>query len=260
MSTFKIFFKNLFSSTKNKKNELIEEKNIKQSLTDDIELDFEEFEKGNLDDEKHFQAVLLAMQENEITKKLGKAAVKLNFVFAGLLFLFIIYSIFVTWFAVHPVREYFAADNGRIIKMIPLSEPHQKNQAVIQFVNDSLRESFSLDFVNYQKQLEDAREFYTDKGFSIFLEQLKKSGILNTVTEKRMNMYISTSTGVLKQKGINNGRYFWIVQIPVEIKLTGQTTELPPQRLIATVRVERVDVLDSVTGIAISQLVTKPAK
>lgn len=264
MNGLKKFFNNLFATPNTKKNNNITKENKKNediSLDDDVNLNFDESVQEKLGNEdKHFQAVLLSIQENAIIQKLGRAAVKLNLILSGVIFLLVIYSAIVTWYAVHPVREYFAADNGRIVKLVPLSEPHQNNQSVIQFVRDSLNESFTLDFLNYKKQLEDVRPYFTDKGFSSFLEQLKKSGILDTVTDKRMNLYISTGTGILKQKGIANGRYYWIVQVPVEIKLTGQTTELPAQRLIASVKVERIDVLDSIIGIAIAQLVTKPNK
>ncbi len=262
MNNIKKFFQNLFASPNSKKNNNIQKdetqpNSLNENIIDEVDIDFEEKLDEN---DKHFQTVMLSMQENAIAKKLGRAAVKLNLILSGIVFLLVIYSAFVTWYAVHPVREYFAADNGRIVKMVPLSEPHQSNQIVIQFVRDSLNESFTLDFLNYKKQLEDARIDYTDNGFSTFLDQLKKSGILNTITEKRMNLYVSTGTGVLKQKGVANGRYYWIVQVPIELRLTGQNTELPSQRLIATVRVDRIDVLDSIKGIAISQLVTKPNK
>jgi intracellular multiplication protein IcmL len=260
MNSLKKFFNNLFATADSKKDKDITEKGTDHALNDDIELDFEECSQKTIENEKHFQSILLSMQENTIVQKLGKAAIKLNLVLSGIIFLLLIYSAVVTWYAVHPVREYFAADNGRILKLVPLSEPHQKNQSVIQFVKDSLNESFTIDFLNYKKQLENARPFFTDRGFASFLSQLKKSGILDTVIEKRMNLYVSTGTGILKQKGVTSGRYYWIVQIPVEIKLTGQTTELPAQKLIASVKVERVDVLDSVVGIAITQLVTKPNK
>lgn len=266
MNGLKKFFKNLFATPNGKKNNNIIKEEINnndnnQNLIDDnVDLNFEELSQTTNEDNKHFQAVLHSMQENSIVQKLGRAAVKLNLLLSGVIFLLVIYSAFVTWYAVHPVREYFAADNGRIVKLVPLSEPHQNNQSVIQFVRDSLNESFTLDFLNYKKQLENVRSHFTDQGFASFLEQLKKSGILDTVTDRRMNLYISTGTGILKQKGVANGRYYWIIQVPIEIKLTGQTTELPAQKLIASVKVERIDVLDSIIGIAIAQLVTKPNK
>jgi intracellular multiplication protein IcmL len=52
--------------------------------------------------------------------------------------------------------------------------------------------------------------------------------------------------------------YFWTIEIPIQIKLTGQISELPTQRFLATVRVERIDTLDSIEGIGAAQLVTKP--
>lgn len=259
MNSLKKFFKNLFVSPKSKRTKI--KTDLSQSHVSNVSFDFDENDENLMDRENaHFHAVMLSMQENFIIKKLSRSSIKLNIILSGLLFISLIYSAVATWFAIHPVREYFAADNGRIIRMIPLSEPHQNNQSVIQFVRDTLNNSFSLDFLNYKRQLEDVRVSYTDSGFSTFLEELKKSGILNAITNKRMNLYISTGTGVIKQKGVSNGRYYWIIQIPVDIRLIGQNTELPAQRFIATVKVQRIDVLDSINGIAVAQLITKPNK
>lgn len=71
-------------------------------------------------------------------------------------------------------------------------------------------------------------------------------------------MSITAGTGVLTKEGVENGVYVWYVEMPIEVKLSGQTSELPAQRFLATVRIERVSTLDSIEGIGVGQLVTKP--
>jgi intracellular multiplication protein IcmL len=73
-----------------------------------------------------------------------------------------------------------------------------------------------------------------------------------------MNMSASASTGVLTKEGIEGGHYFWLIELPIEVKLAGQTSELPLQRFLTTVRVERVPTLDSIEGIGVGQIVTNP--
>lgn len=186
------------------------------------------------------------------------SAVKMNYILGTGLLVALCLLCVTTWFAVHPLREYFASDNGRIFPMIPMSQPYRKPGDVIQFAKDTLTRSFTMDFENYRQDLEDNRPRYTRLGFKSYIDALQNAGILELVRQKRMNMSITAGTGVLVRDGIENGVYFWTIEIPIQIKLTGQISELPTQRFLATVRVERIDTLDSIEGIGAAQLVTKP--
>ncbi|MCU1737528.1 MULTISPECIES: DotI/IcmL/TraM family protein [unclassified Pseudomonas] len=186
------------------------------------------------------------------------SAVKMNYILGAALLVAVSLNCVSTWFAIHPLREYFASDNGRIFPLIPMSQPYRKPGDVIQFAKDTLTRSFTMDFENYRQDLEDNRARYTRTGFKSYIDALQNAGILEIVRQKRMNMSITAGTGVLVKDGIENGVYFWSVEVPIQIKLTGQTSELPTQRFLATVRVERIDTLDSIEGIGAAQLVTKP--
>lgn len=186
------------------------------------------------------------------------ASVKINFVLIGAVVLLVLSNLYLGWYATHPDRQYFAADNGRIFPMIPMSQPYRKAADVIQYAKDNVTRSFTMDFLNWRQQLEDARPGYTRAGFRSFLDALKQSGVLDTVKEKRMNMSISAGTGVLTREGTESGTYQWIVELPIEVRLEGQTTRLPAQRFLTTVRIERVPTLDSIEGIGVGQLVTTP--
>jgi intracellular multiplication protein IcmL len=139
-----------------------------------------------------------------------------------------------------------------------LTQPTQKTADVIQYAKDNVTRSFTMDFLNWRQQLEDVRPSYTRTGFKSFLNALQQSGVLDTVKDKRMNMSISAGTGVLTLEGIEGGVYQWIIELPIEVRLEGQTTRLPAQRFLSTVRIERVPTLDSIEGIGIGQLITKP--
>ncbi|MET3135467.1 intracellular multiplication protein IcmL [Oxalobacteraceae bacterium GrIS 1.11] len=204
------------------------------------------------------EPAVLAMKERKHIQSIAGASVKLNFIVLAGLLLSVASNLYLGWYATHPVREYFASDNGRIFPMIPLSRPYRKTADVIQYAKDTLNRSFTLDFLNFRQQLEDTRASYTKEGFKSFLDSLKASGVLDWVRERRMNMSISAGTGVLTKEGIESGRYVWLVELPIEVKLAGQTLELPPQRFLATVRVERIPTLDSIEGIGAAQLVTTP--
>ncbi len=162
------------------------------------------------------------------------------------------------WFATHPVREYFASDNGRIFPMIPMSQPYRKASDVIAYAKETIDASFTLDFNNYRGELENVRARYTQMGFKSFIDGLQHSGILATLQQRRMNLTSATGVGVLSGEGEADGAHYWIVRFPLTLKLVGQTTEMPEQRLIATVRVQRIPTLDSIEGIGVAEVITKP--
>ncbi|MEB0221332.1 DotI/IcmL family type IV secretion protein [Pseudomonas sp. AB12(2023)] len=202
-----------------------------------------------------------AMRVEKTRKKIAfiaVSAVKLNYILAFAVVFLVMSNLVLGWFATHPDRQYFASDNGRIFPMIPLSQPYRKPGDVIQFAKDTLSRSFTMDFNNSQQQLEDNRYRYTRLGFKSYLDALQSSGVLDTVRKKRMNMSITAGTGVMVKDGVEDGAYVWFIEIPIEIRLTGQTTELPSQRFLATVRVERIPTLDSIEGIGVGQLITRP--
>lgn len=186
------------------------------------------------------------------------SSVKMNFILCGLLVLSVLLNCFLGWSATHPVREYFATDNGRMFPLIPMSQPYRKTADVIQFARDNITRSFTLDFLNWRQQLEELRPGYTRDGFQQYLDNLDRMGILDTVKDKRMNLSISAGTGVLSKEGIQGGVFFWQVELPIEVRLEGQTLRLPPQHFRAVTRIERISTLDSIQGIGIASLVTAP--
>ena len=142
--------------------------------------------------------------------------------------------------------------------MIPLSQPYRKAADVIQTARDTVTRSFTMDFLNWRGQLEDVRGGYTREGFKSFLKSLDTTKVLDTIKGRRMNMSVTAGTGVLTKEGVEEGRYVWYIEMPIEVRLTGQTSELPSQKFLALVRMERIPTLDAIEGIGVGQLVTRP--
>ena len=90
------------------------------------------------------------------------------------------------------------------------------------------------------------------------MEQLQSAGYLDLVKSKRMNMTVTTETGVLVKSEIVDGVFVRHIEVPIEIKLVGQTTDLQPKRFIAKVPVARIPTLDSIVGVGLDGIVTTP--
>lgn len=202
-------------------------------------------------------AVAAAQEQGRLRRWTG-GILKSNYLLACALVILSITNAVGWFYALNPVREYFAADNGRILPLIALSVPYRTQAEVIQYVSGALNRSLALDFLNWRAQQETVREKFTKNGFASYLKALEDAGIMDRIKKQRMNLTNSAFTGVVTWEGLNQGIYTWVVQIPIELRLVGQNTELPTQRFLAIVRVLRTTTLDSIEGIAIEQIVTAP--
>jgi len=202
-------------------------------------------------------AAAAAQEQNKLRRWTG-SILKSNYLLASALLVLTVTNAVGWFFALNREREYFASDNGRILPLVPLSTPYRKPAEVIQYVSSTLNQALSLDFLNWRADQESIRGKFSKNGFASYLKALEESGIMDRVRKQRMNLTNSTFTGVVSWEGNNEGIYNWIVQVPVELHLVGQNTELPTQRFLATVRVSRTSTLDSIDGLAIEQIVTAP--
>lgn len=167
---------------------------------------------------------------------------------------------YLVWKLANVEKEYFGLDNGRIIPLVPLSAPYRAPKDVINFTRDGLANVFSLSWNNYQKELEGARNSFTTSGFESVLNELASKGYLEKIKNERMNLSSTFGTGVLVKQGVLNGQYIFVLEIPMTLRLAGSNTQYPELRLIARVTVTRIPTSISSDGIAISRVVTQPAK
>lgn len=197
-------------------------------------------------------------EERKNISKLSGAIAKSNIILSWALCASVALNGVFGWFAFHPDRQYFAADGTRVIRLTPLSEPYLKAADVIQFARDTINRSLTLNFQQYRQQLEDVRQDWTREGFKQYLQQLQAGGYLDAIKSKRMNMTVTAGTGVIVRERLLDGVYVRDVELPLEIKLSGQVSELPAQNFVARVTVARIPTLDSLVGVGLDSIVIKP--
>lgn len=159
----------------------------------------------------------------------------------------------------HPPVKYFATQSGRVIPIIPTDQPAYSDADVTDFGNRWLRKAFTLDFDHYNEQINAMLGPFSDEGYRSYYAALTQSNVLKTVKDKKMNLSIMTSAGVVASKGqLENGVFAWKVQYPVVLKLSGQTQSLPEQRFVVSLLIQRVDPRLKNDGLDIAQLITYP--
>ena len=157
---------------------------------------------------------------------------------------------------------YFATDSvGRLIQFVPLSQPNMTMDEVIAWTKSAMEEAYSYDYVNYRAQLQSAQKYFTQYGWTRYMDALTASDNLLAVSQRKM---IANATVVeqpqLIKTGILDGAYAWQFKMPILI-----TYLLPPyddkpeskysNPLIISVIVQRQSVLQSYKGLGIVQIV-----
>lgn len=165
-----------------------------------------------------------------------------------------------------PAPQYFATTyDGKLIPLIPLSDPSLNDNQLLQWAVEAAIASYSFNYVNYRKALQDLRSYFTKDGYQYFLNALKISNNLEAVISKKM-VVTATPTGsaIILNKGVtsdgaNQGIYRWQVQLPMVINFENQSTPIT-QYVILNMTIVRVPTLESPSGVGISSYVIREGK
>ncbi len=152
-----------------------------------------------------------------------------------------------------PKPQYFATNSSyQLIKYHPLSDPVVSNNYVLQWVADAVRQAFSLDFIHWKQQLQQASGNFTTSGWHFFLSTYQQSGDLESLEKLKM-VDDATMIGapVIQYENVLDGRYVWKIELPIVLTYT-TLVKVISQPLKVTVIVVRVPVQDNPNRIAIN--------
>jgi len=183
-----------------------------------------------------------------------RVAVVQSFIIVGLIFsmLFVI--------KIHqPENRYFATtEDGRLIPMIPLSEPNLSRPALLSWVTQAATEVMTFGFNDFRRRLQEASRHFTGPGWQSFTKALQEAKTIDIIQE---NTQVITATPrgapVLESEGIVNGQYQWIVQIPMLITYESGAKK-KNDNLMVSIVIVRVSRLESPNGVGISQWIARP--
>lgn len=165
-----------------------------------------------------------------------------------------------------PAPRYFATTyDGRLIPLISLDEPSLNDNQLLQWATEAAVASYTFNYVNYRKALQDLRLYFTKDGYINFLKALKDSNNLDAVTTKKMIVSAKpTGSPAILRKGLvtegpDKGIYRWIVEMPMEINFQNETTPIR-QSIVLTMTIVRVPTLESPSGVGITSFVIREGK
>lgn len=164
-------------------------------------------------------------------------------------------------FLTHPEPVVFSVDKDwRVLPPVPIDQAYIKDPDLLQWISQVLPSVLTYDFVNYKTQVDEARQYFSDNGWKVFLNQLDTYANNNTLQAAKMFVNANPSGApIVLNRGILDGRYAWWIQIPMKLSYSspGGTSVKP---LVFQVLIVRIPTLDNLDGVTIDNVVIKPGE
>lgn len=164
-----------------------------------------------------------------------------------------------SWF-LRADRVYIAIDEtNRVIELVPLSQPNQKDGVVATFVGRALVDTFDFHFGNMDARLNDAYlRWFTRRGADAVEQSMADQKIKDNI-KKTQSLVTLTLEGTPLLAGHGQtaeGDYSWIFQAKVLLTyrslVSGKETTV---KLLMTSRVVRRSLLEDASGLGIDAIV-----
>jgi intracellular multiplication protein IcmL len=143
------------------------------------------------------------------------------------------------WF---PKYRYIpTTDNKAICEVNSQDGNYVTPATVAEFAKDSIINSYSYDYINYRKIIDDVTgSRYTHRGRRAFLKSLDESSNLERVIKGRLIMKsFATNAPQVETEGDEGSQHFWKVQVPmaIEFYVGGSASPASTQDYLATITV-----------------------
>lgn len=156
-----------------------------------------------------------------------------------------------------PEQKYFIDTvSGSDIEVFPLSEPNVTSTSIIKWVTQAATSAYTLDFYQYQENIDALREYFTIDGYENYVQSLQASNSLNKIIEEKLVVTaVATDTAVILQEGEMAGVYTWRIQVPLLLNYQGASTTGTKKTIAVGLLVTRVPTNEAPKGIGIAQIV-----
>jgi len=158
--------------------------------------------------------------------------------------------------AYQPENRYFATtEDGRVVPMVPLSEPNLSRPALLSWASQAATETLTFGFNDYRRRLQESSRHFTRPGWTSFVKALQDSGIIEAVeTNRQVVSAAPRAAPTILSEGMANGRYQWAVEMPMMVTyLYGQQQRSMSMNIRLVI--VRVPKLESPNGVGIEQWV-----
>lgn len=154
-----------------------------------------------------------------------------------------------------PEPRYFAlGPDGRLIPMIALNRPYRSEAEVVDFAIKGITRAFTLNFHEWRRQMQEAKEWFTEDGWARVLAEMERQRMLEMIEAKKLVVTAyPMEAGVVVGAGQQDGTYKWLIQFPMAMTIVSPSEKTTDERII-TVTVTRVSTLMDPGGIRIEEV------
>jgi intracellular multiplication protein IcmL len=155
--------------------------------------------------------------------------------------------------------RYFATTaDGRIMQLTPLDQPgSMTTAALMSWVALATSEVMTFGFNDYQRRLQQSSRHFTKHGWETYTGALQASHIIDgMIANKEVLTASPRAAPILKQEGVMNGKYRWIVQLQLQVDYDSNTGTSRKSNLNVQLVIERVPSLENPSGVGIEQWIS----
>jgi hypothetical protein len=161
----------------------------------------------------------------------------------------------------NPPPIFFSVDNEmRVQAAVPLDKPYLSDSDLMQWIAEVLPKALIYDFNYYDKQIDKAKQYFTNNGWTAFSNQLNIYANYNTVQANKLFVTAQITAAPYKlNSGVleDSDKFGWWVQIPLTIKYDGYRPQ-PDKKVTFQVLIVRVSTLNNLVGVAIDNIYQAP--
>ncbi len=161
-------------------------------------------------------------------------------------------TLFLFLWKAKPASYYASTTTGEVVTLEPLSSPVVTQDYVLQWAELVVRSAYTLNFGDYEEQLQKTSQYFTQSGWQAFNDALKESTLLDTVISKKLYLSaVVNGPAVIVNRYVSHGRFTWEVQMPVLINYTSASMARKKQ-IYVSMTITRVPELEAARGIAVT--------
>jgi intracellular multiplication protein IcmL len=156
-------------------------------------------------------------------------------------------------------QAYGLSPSGRIVKMVPLNENIDSNSdlgqsTIANYVANAIVDGYSIDFLNWQKQLSALAPYFTPAGYNAFMVAIEP--LKDRVVNDRFITSVSlASPPVIEKSAVVGGVMKYRIGLDIMVGMESQLKKVNPQMWHVEVIAERVPFSQNPVGVAISSAV-----
>ena len=153
-------------------------------------------------------------------------------------------------------ESYYAiSKSGQTFPMQPIQEINVSPRSMLNWAMVAVTNIYTLDFLNYEKSLQQIKDFFTINGYDKFKKSIEASGRLKDIIANKLiaSAVVVDSPIVLREGKLANS-YLWEIQMPIAISYQGPSVQVYKQWLAVSLVIKKVPTSEIKKGIGIENI------